>query len=314
VDLKPAFSKLKASPGKAILHYFFCEASESGMPILLMGNKKVPPKDYKVILETAKKKGKSLGRMEFNAANELIVTPIGSFPSSLARGIQVAAREVGAMVFSDVVINPSEPEDGATDDPGVVEAPPPPSASKGNDESVRFLARLKKMMPEVLETQKANAVVAQEVKQQISEAQVFVRQKDFAQANALLDRVQVLVKSPPADGAKIQPKTDASRKQNPGLAVWTLARTKVVDKLKLYAKSVAAAQIPEHTKIQIRLLSVAKQLTAAPTTEKEVSELERYLAEDEVVHLCEEFPGDNYKIRATLLAALKQVRKYLSQN
>jgi len=218
------------------------------------------------------------------------------------------------MIFSDVVINPPEQEEGATDDPAASETPPPPSASKRSDETARFLERLKKMMPEVLQTQKANAAIASVVKQQIGEAQVFVRQKDFAQANALLDKVQVLVKPAPAGGAKTQSKTDASRGQNPGLAVWTLARTKVVDKLKLYAKNIAAAQIPEHTKIQIRLLSVAKQLTAAPATEKQVGELERYITQDEVVQLCEEFPGDNYKIRATLLAALKQVRKYLPQN
>ena len=313
MDLRPAFSKLKAGSGQATLHYFFCEAGEDGKPVLVMDNKKIPPKDFKAILETAKKKGKSSGRMEINAANELIVTPIGSFPASLAKGIQVAARDANALIFSGVVLNPSEPETGATDDPAAPEAPRPP-ASQGGDEAARLLARLKKMLPDVLQAHKANPAIASEVKQRISEAQVLGRQNDFAQANALLDKVQTLLKSPPASGAKAGPATDASRGQNPGLTVWTMARTKVVDKLKLYAKNVGAAQIPEYTKIQIRLLSVAKQLTAAPATEKAVGELERYLAEDEVVHLCEEFPGDNFKIRTTLLAALKQVRKYLPQS
>ena len=70
-----------------------------------------------------------------------------------------------------------------------VPVPPPPPA----DEAAAFNARLKALLPRAIEAQKNNPSIATDVKLALSEAQVFGRKHDFAQANVLLDRVDSLL-------------------------------------------------------------------------------------------------------------------------
>jgi hypothetical protein len=72
------------------------------------------------------------------------------------------------------------------------------------DAAAAFAARLKELMPRVLEAQKAKPAIATDLKLGVSEANVFARKKDFAQAGALLDKVERLLggdsAKAPADG------------------------------------------------------------------------------------------------------------------
>src|SRR5262249_33611285 len=72
-------------------------------------------------------------------------------------------------------------------------AAPPPAPPPPPDDAARFNARLKVLMPRVLEAQKANPAIALDLKVGVSEANVFARKKDFAQATALLDKVERLL-------------------------------------------------------------------------------------------------------------------------
>jgi len=325
VEVKAAFSKLKGNRGKP-LFFFFCESGADGKPVLVMDSKKVPPKETKAILATAKKKGKCSGKLAMNDDGELLVTPTGSAPSALAKGLQLAARNANAMVFNGIVIQQgAEADEDESEGEGegeretesesevIPEAPPVPGSPGANAptaETTRVQERLKAILPLAVAAQRAGTPAAEALKLGVSQVQVFLRKNEPAQAAALLDRLDKLVKQAPSNGAPPNgsPPSDST---NPGLAAWTQARTKVVAKLKDYAKKVGDAKIPDHAKVAIRLLSVGKQLTAAPTTSKQLSELERYLAQDEVVQLAEQFPGDNFPIRAPLLAALQEMRQYL---
>src|SRR5262249_16679893 len=133
VEVKAAFSKLKGSRNTP-LFFFFCESGEDGKPVLLLDNKKIPPKESNAVLATAKKKGKCSGTLAINDDAELVVPAAGSALSSLSRGLQVAARNANAMVFNGIVIGASEAkEEEDTDAEGgeVPPAPPLPSSSGG---------------------------------------------------------------------------------------------------------------------------------------------------------------------------------------
>jgi hypothetical protein len=109
VDLHGAFAKMKAARNKA-LNFFFYEAGADGKPVLLLDARPIPSKERTEVLKTVKKKGKCGGEMAINPAGELDVMPKWSAPSSLAKGIQIAARSANAMVFSGVNILPEQPE------------------------------------------------------------------------------------------------------------------------------------------------------------------------------------------------------------
>ena len=220
MELKPAFSKLKGSRGLS-LFFFFCEQAEDGKPALVLDNKKIGPKVFKPVLDTAKKKTKCFGRFEMNDDGELLVTPTGSFPATLAKGIQIAARNANTMVFNGIVIKPAAPEEEEDEDEAdgaIPVAPPQPQNGNGASpkteaktataDDARFNARLKEFLPKVLAAQKAGAPAAEALKLGVSQAQLFGRKNDYAQANALLDRLEKLAEKP-------APQSDAGAEEVP---------------------------------------------------------------------------------------------------
>jgi hypothetical protein len=322
VEIKPALSKLKALRGTS-LYFFFCEAAADGKPALLIDKKKIASKEFKPVLETAKKKAKCVGRLEMNEKGELLVTPIGGFPSTMAKGIQVAARNANAMVFSGIIINPAEPE--TADDDAIPEAPPLEQAGTAETskappsvDAAKFTERLKQVLPRVLAAQKASPGSAEALKAAVSQAQVASRKQDFAEANALLDKVEELILAPSTtappspNGSTPSSHGGAQGKKNPGLAVWAQERTRVVDNLKTCAKAVSQTKLPNSQKAAVRVLAIAQKLTSAPESEKQVGALERYIKQDELMQAVEKFPGGAFSIRGPLLAALVEVRKHLA--
>jgi hypothetical protein len=73
-------------------------------------------------------------------------------------------------------------------------APPQPPTTPTTDAAARFTARLKAMLPDLQKAQAANHPLSPEVKTRVGEAQGFARNKDFGQANGVLDKVEGLVK------------------------------------------------------------------------------------------------------------------------
>src|SRR5262245_63132878 len=62
---------------------------------------------------------------------------------------------------------------------------PPPPVETGS----RFTARLKALLPDLQKAEAANHELSQQVKDLAGQAQTFARQKDFVQANAVLDQL-----------------------------------------------------------------------------------------------------------------------------
>jgi hypothetical protein len=124
LDFKAAMSKLKSNPGKG-LHFFFCEQGADGKPVLLVDTKAISGSQQAEVLKTAKKKSKCAGEMEVNKEGELELTPKGSTPTSLAKGVQVVARNANAMPKA-IVLKPPVPEDKEPQGDIGDEAPPQP--------------------------------------------------------------------------------------------------------------------------------------------------------------------------------------------
>jgi hypothetical protein len=130
MDIKAAFNKLKERRNVP-LHFFFCEQGEDGKPVLLIDNKRIPDGEWRPILAKAKKKGKCTGSLEINDDNELVVGPQGTAPTSLAKGIQIVAREHSAMVFNGITIKEAKPEEEQT--PGTEPPVTDGGAKKGSN-------------------------------------------------------------------------------------------------------------------------------------------------------------------------------------
>jgi hypothetical protein len=115
LEFKAAMSKLKSAPGKG-LHFFFCEAGEDGKPLLIVDTKKIPKAAQAEALKKAKKKGKCSGKLDMSSEGELELTPFGAPPTSLARGVQVVARNANAMPKGIVVKDAVPDEEGDEED------------------------------------------------------------------------------------------------------------------------------------------------------------------------------------------------------
>src|SRR6478609_6552708 len=91
----------------------------------------------------------------------------------------------------------------------------------------------------------------------------------------------------------------------PNLAAWKAAREAAIAQLREVAQEVAAANHEDSAAALIELKAVIANLTAEPTTPQQVTDLERYLGEDDVVLDVCEFAHD---VRTPLLQALATLK------
>jgi hypothetical protein len=96
--------------------------------------------------------------------------------------------------------------------------PPPPPPPPTGDGAARFTARLKALMPQIQQAQAANSPASQEIKVRASEANTLARKKDFVQANAVLDKIEALLKQALGTGG-----ADPAAEWKKNLAAWTPA-------------------------------------------------------------------------------------------
>lgn len=119
----------------------------------------------------------------------------------------------------------------------------------------------------------------------------------FGDAGKVLDGIEKLLKGGGGGAAA----KDAAK----ALDEWKSRRAAAVTSLKSVATQVANAKHASSAKAIIELQAVIKNLTEAPSTVQQVKELERWLADDDVVTDVCELAED---IRTPLLGALGQLR------
>lgn len=121
----------------------------------------------------------------------------------------------------------------------------------------------------------------------------------FGDAQKLLDAVDALLKK---GGGSSAGKDEA-------MDLWKTRRAAAVTSLKTVATRVATAKHASSGKAIIELQAVIKNLTAEPATLQQVNELQRWLADDDVVTDVCELAED---IRTPLLGALTQLRSAMA--
>lgn len=124
----------------------------------------------------------------------------------------------------------------------------------------------------------------------------------YADANRLLDALEPLLDPGGKTGGG-----EAARAQ--ALQDWKTRRAAAVSSLKAVATQVAAAKHASSAKAVIELQAVIKNLTPEPASLQQVRELQRWLADDDVVTDVCELAED---IRTPLLGALDQLRDALA--
>jgi hypothetical protein len=197
MELKAALTKLKSAKNKPMF-FFFCEAGEDGKPVLVVDNKKIPPKEQQEILGKAKKKVKCSGTMTINDGNELNVKPKGSVPSNLAKGIQMAARNESAMVFSGITIGEPEAEETENESEqsptGTVPPPPPPPGAPPT-EALTFKNRLQQLSPIYIKAIQGKPAVREALEQLSKKATEAAKAGNYTEALKALDKWEEGIKS-----------------------------------------------------------------------------------------------------------------------
>jgi len=123
----------------------------------------------------------------------------------------------------------------------------------------------------------------------------------FDDADKVLDGIDKLL----GGGGNAAPGKNAAQ----AMDEWKARRAAAVTSLKSVATQVANAKHASSAKAIIELQAVIKNLTAEPSTLQQVSELQRWLADDDVVNDVCELAED---IRTPLLGALGQLRTALA--
>lgn len=212
VDTRLA-TALKQAKTAAMRFAFVAKGSGEGR-LMLVKKPPVPPKE---IAEAKKELGGGQvfqGRCRWE--NDQYVFELAKEPpGTLANTIRtIIHKEIGQLfkVTCKAAADLAAEEAGAlaeagTHGPVVGVAPSPPqeavgeSAPAAQNDAARFMARLKALLPEIQQAERGASPDSQQIKLQMSEANVFARKQDFARANAVLDRVEGLLKSSPAGAA-----------------------------------------------------------------------------------------------------------------
>jgi hypothetical protein len=215
---------------------------------------------------------------------------------------------------------------------GLMKSAPAAPAAPSADGTAAFTARLKALLPRALEAQKANPAIATDVKLGVSEAQVFARKQDFAQANALLDKVEGLLGRGPAEAAPAAsaPTAEAARKDLiAALQAWQAASASVdgqITQLQAALKKTGKTDLVEIANFglngvtgnhKVKLMAVLRDVGGNKGDAQKQAVLkglpilagfQNHLASDNKVAACDANPfGVTVTIRSTLGSALTQL-------
>jgi len=250
---------LKQAKTKPMSFAFVAKGAEGK---LLVNKIKIPPKD------TADAK-KSLGggtifkgRCLFE--NDVMVFEVAKEPpGTLANLIKKLIKNDAALTMNVLVrVNPELAEGDETEGgepPAVPEAPAAPVQPDAAAAEARYKDRLKALLPAVQKVAASHPQVAVQAKQAIGLGNNLVLAKNFAQANAQLDKVETLIKG--ASAASSAAPTPAAPPVPPAAPAPTAAPTP--------AAPPAPGAVPQHdeaARFSARLKALApKMLDAAAT-------------------------------------------------
>lgn len=133
-------------------------------------------------------------------------------------------------------------------------------------------------------------------------------------AAKLLDEAEALLKSKPAESptpdASAQPNDSSTVPAKGAMATWQAARTNALGTLKALENAIRAMDDPDGAAAIILVRAIHGNLTAVPSTPRQVAELERYITTDDIIAEAEAPNGFGIKVelRAPLLAALTRLR------
>ena len=112
---------------QAEVFFWYADKGPDNKPLLLTDKKPIPPAEIAKTLKTCKTKAACKGTMAVDGTGTLNLTPRGDPLPTLAKGVQIVARENNAMPKAIVVL-PSAPDDQAKAAGGDAAAAPPPPA------------------------------------------------------------------------------------------------------------------------------------------------------------------------------------------
>jgi tetratricopeptide (TPR) repeat protein len=206
----------------------------------------------------------------------------------------------GAQARASNIPPPPPPPPGTQ--AGTSDIPPPPPPPGASEEATRFAARFKELLPKIKAA--APTPAGREANLKASEAGVFAKKKEFDRASAILDEIEKLLA-----GGGTETGGTASEPLSVALSAWQTTRSDIITTLKSLAKEIASAKHPESAKAIIELNAVIKNITAEPKTLAQVTDLERWLGEDDVVLDVCDLAED---IRTPLLSALSEIKTRLA--
>jgi hypothetical protein len=114
-------------------------------------------------------------------------------------------------------------------------------------------------------------------------------------------------------GVRFPPAVQSAGASGAAMKVWQAERAKAVASLRALATEIVKSRDPEAQDAVLLLQAIVKNLTPIPDSLRSVAELERYLAEDDIIDDAEEPNpfGIDLKLRAPLLPALAGLRREL---
>lgn len=206
-------------------------------------------------------------------------------------------------------VEESEGEDLPDD---LLEADPADAVDRGQA-SHDFHQRLARLQPDIRRA--LAGASAEQIRELVASIAQHAKHEAYDDADAELDEIEALLEGD-ASGDGAPPDADATAMAGVATppaadptAEWRSRRAAAVSSLKTVAASIAGAKHASSAKAIIEIQAVMKNLTAEPATLQQVTELQRYLATDDVVADVSELAQD---IRTPLLQALSQLRTRLA--
>jgi hypothetical protein len=169
-------------------------------------------------------------------------------------------------------------------------------AKSPGGEQAAVQARLNKLLPEINKAKDQNTPTGQEIKVRLSELQLLLRKNEFGPADAVLTKIENLLKQESQGAA-------------PGLAAWQTALKQVTSQLKALAGRVAASKDPESKGALMEINIILNKLIPNPVTADQVALMQSFLKDNQVVaDLCDLA----FDIRTPLLRPLAQLAPQLA--
>jgi len=188
------------------------------------------------------------------------------------------------------------PDDLLKADPAELAA----KAQAGKD----FQQRLAKLQPEIKKAM--NGPAGAEIRELVASILQHGKAAEFEDADAELDEIEVLLEE---GGETDDAATAAAAPAGDAMADWQAARAVALASLKAVATRIGAAKHASSGKAILEISAVMKNISAAPSSLQQVTELQHYLGSDDVVHDVCDLAED---IRTPLLRVLGRLRAQIA--